>query len=264
MSKRALDGLKAYQYKPSGYTILDKWHAPGLNCACRLGTAHAGGVCVCVHMQLTVCVGLIPQHGNGRCCCCGCTAGATTKLPLWLAPNLITLIGTMLLVASYLLSAHYTPDFEGAWASYHSGCGVVWCGVVWCGVVWCGVVWCGVVWCGVVWCGVVWCGCGLWCGAHGKHQGAAHGGQPLRMQSVQRCTQLRTHLLILTSEPAQRNRMSHYNPTPTPTQSRTRTRTHTHTHTRTHTHTHKRRRCAALDVPVLRAGRGAVHVARLP
>jgi hypothetical protein len=33
LSTRALDGLKAYAYKPSGYTILDHLHAPFLNCA---------------------------------------------------------------------------------------------------------------------------------------------------------------------------------------------------------------------------------------
>lgn len=38
----------------------------------------------------------------------------TSKLPLWLAPNLITLVGLMALVSSYLISAYYTPDFEGA------------------------------------------------------------------------------------------------------------------------------------------------------
>lgn len=39
--------------------------------------------------------------------------GAALQLPLWLAPNLITLMGTMALVASYLTSAYYTPDFVG-------------------------------------------------------------------------------------------------------------------------------------------------------
>eukprot|EP00879_Flechtneria_rotunda_P007428 GHRR01007792.1.p1 GENE.GHRR01007792.1~~GHRR01007792.1.p1 ORF type:complete len:237 (+),score=48.01 GHRR01007792.1:315-1025(+) len=70
LSTRALDGLKAYQYKAGGYTMLDRLHAPFLN-------------------------------------------WATSKLPLWLAPNLITLTGTLALIASYLLSAYYIPDFAG-------------------------------------------------------------------------------------------------------------------------------------------------------
>lgn len=41
------------------------------------------------------------------------SAGAATKLPKWLAPNLITLTGTMALVAAYFVSMYYTPDFEG-------------------------------------------------------------------------------------------------------------------------------------------------------
>jgi hypothetical protein len=35
LTRRALDGLKAYQYKSSGYTILDHMHAPYLNCKCK-------------------------------------------------------------------------------------------------------------------------------------------------------------------------------------------------------------------------------------
>lgn len=70
LTKRGLDGLKAYQYKASGYTYLDNLHRPFLD-------------------------------------------WAALQLPLWLAPNLITLMGTMALVASYLTSAYYTPDFVG-------------------------------------------------------------------------------------------------------------------------------------------------------
>lgn len=33
---------------------------------------------------------------------------------MWLAPNLITLLGTMGLVAGYVASAIYLPEFEGA------------------------------------------------------------------------------------------------------------------------------------------------------
>ncbi len=32
LSKRALQGLKDYQYKPGNYTILDEWHQPIWNC----------------------------------------------------------------------------------------------------------------------------------------------------------------------------------------------------------------------------------------
>jgi hypothetical protein len=32
LSRRALEGLKAYEYKPAGYTYLDKIHAPFYNC----------------------------------------------------------------------------------------------------------------------------------------------------------------------------------------------------------------------------------------
>lgn len=40
--------------------------------------------------------------------------GCAARLPRWLAPNLITLMGTMGLVASYLVSGYYAPDFVGA------------------------------------------------------------------------------------------------------------------------------------------------------
>lgn len=33
LSKRALEGLRTYQYKPAGYTVLDDWHQPFWNCA---------------------------------------------------------------------------------------------------------------------------------------------------------------------------------------------------------------------------------------
>jgi hypothetical protein len=32
LSERALAGLKSYEYKPAGYTILDKLHTPFWNC----------------------------------------------------------------------------------------------------------------------------------------------------------------------------------------------------------------------------------------
>lgn len=37
-----------------------------------------------------------------------------TLFPLWLAPNLITLLGTGWLVLAYFVSAYYLPNFEGA------------------------------------------------------------------------------------------------------------------------------------------------------
>lgn len=43
----------------------------------------------------------------------GC-AGIVNYLPMWLAPNLITLLGTMGLVLGYIASAIYLPEFEGA------------------------------------------------------------------------------------------------------------------------------------------------------
>lgn len=69
LTPRALEGLQSYEYKPSGYTYLDKVHAPFYEwCAARL--------------------------------------------PMWLAPNLITLMGTICLVIAYCCSAWYSPDFS--------------------------------------------------------------------------------------------------------------------------------------------------------
>ena len=47
LSQRALEGLKAYEYKPAGYTYLDKLHAPFYNCErtpsiCRQSSAIGG------------------------------------------------------------------------------------------------------------------------------------------------------------------------------------------------------------------------------
>ncbi|KAI8470281.1 MAG: CDP-Ethanolamine:DAG ethanolamine phosphotransferase [Monoraphidium minutum] len=68
LSRRALEGLKLYEYKPSGYTYLDKLHAPFYEW--------------CVE-----------------------------RTPMWLAPNLITLTGTIGLIIAYCVSAWYAPDF---------------------------------------------------------------------------------------------------------------------------------------------------------
>ena len=35
LSPRALEGLKNYQYKPAGYTLLDDLHQPFWNCETR-------------------------------------------------------------------------------------------------------------------------------------------------------------------------------------------------------------------------------------
>ena len=40
-------------------------------------------------------------------------AGATERLPLWLAPNLITLTGVAGLVVAYVVAFIYLPGFEG-------------------------------------------------------------------------------------------------------------------------------------------------------
>ena len=40
-------------------------------------------------------------------------AGATARLPLWLAPNLITMIGLAGLVLAYIVAFIYLPSFEG-------------------------------------------------------------------------------------------------------------------------------------------------------
>lgn len=37
----------------------------------------------------------------------------TNMLPMWLAPNLITLSGLMGVIISYFVSAYYIPDFVG-------------------------------------------------------------------------------------------------------------------------------------------------------
>lgn len=40
-------------------------------------------------------------------------AGVTARLPSWLAPNVITLIGLAGLLAAYILAFVYLPGFEG-------------------------------------------------------------------------------------------------------------------------------------------------------
>ncbi|PSC75152.1 CDP-Ethanolamine:DAG ethanolamine phosphotransferase [Micractinium conductrix] len=72
LTKRALEGLRDYAYKPSGYTYLDELHQPIWN-------------------YIT-----------------------NNWLPLWLAPNLITLIGVSALVMAYVAAAVQLPDFAGS------------------------------------------------------------------------------------------------------------------------------------------------------
>mmetsp|Transcript_19187 Transcript_19187/g.33054 ORF Transcript_19187/g.33054 Transcript_19187/m.33054 type:complete len:405 (-) Transcript_19187:1249-2463(-) len=76
LTPRALNGLKEYQYKSSGYTLLDELHTPFWD-------------------------------------------WLTSQLPMWLAPNTITLIGLLGVISSYLLSVWYIPDFVDATLSPH-------------------------------------------------------------------------------------------------------------------------------------------------
>lgn len=71
LTSRGLEGLKSYQYKPSGYTILDELHQPVWN-------------------YIT-----------------------NNWLPMWLAPNLITLLGLFALLLSYVVAAVHLPEFAG-------------------------------------------------------------------------------------------------------------------------------------------------------
>jgi ethanolaminephosphotransferase len=54
--------------------------------------------------------------------------GVVERLPLWLAPNLITLVGTAGLIASYFLYGFYLPDLQGAapwWVFFLGGFSVL-------------------------------------------------------------------------------------------------------------------------------------------
>ncbi|KAL3137923.1 hypothetical protein ABBQ38_005170 [Trebouxia sp. C0009 RCD-2024] len=86
LSDRALQGLKQYQYKSGGYTLLDNFHTPIWN-------------------------------------------GIVELLPLWLAPNLITLIGVSALVVAYVVTLFYLPGLAGSgpwWLYYLNGFSVFW------------------------------------------------------------------------------------------------------------------------------------------
>ena len=100
LSPRALQGLKQYQYKSGGYTLLDDIHQPFWNGEQlpMLG-CHA-------RSEYAVC--------SGRTCHYWllCT-GIVNVLPLWLAPNLITLIGIFALVVAYVTTLFYLPGIAG-------------------------------------------------------------------------------------------------------------------------------------------------------
>lgn len=49
------------------------------------------------------------------------SAGIVNYFPMWLAPNLITLLGTMGLLVGYVCSAYHLPEFSGAAAGRQRG-----------------------------------------------------------------------------------------------------------------------------------------------
>ncbi len=100
LSPRALQGLKQYQYKSGGYTLLDDIHQPFWNgeqlpvLGCHARSKYAvssGSTC---HYRLL-------------------RTGIVNFLPLWLAPNLITLIGIFALVVAYVITLFYLPGIAG-------------------------------------------------------------------------------------------------------------------------------------------------------
>jgi len=105
LSKRALEGLRTYQYKPAGYTVLDDWHQPFWNCT-LLRTSLLLGCYACRSATDA-------KRAPSQCTCCWAT-GCTERLPRWLAPNLITLTGLFGLVLAYVVSWAYLPSMEGA------------------------------------------------------------------------------------------------------------------------------------------------------
>lgn len=100
LSPRALQGLKQYQYKSGGYTLLDDIHQPFWN-GQKLPMLNR-------HARSKYAV------SSGRTCdyrlLC---AGIVSVLPLWLAPNLITLIGIFALVVAYVVTLFYLPGIAG-------------------------------------------------------------------------------------------------------------------------------------------------------
>jgi hypothetical protein len=164
LTRRALEGLKAYKYKPAGYTYLDRVHAPFYECEQRAGALKRGSAQCSVggrRRRRRRPLGPVPRRGRGRGVaalagarhCSQCVAhggyppsaatlqqrralpsgveppchaaltlallatvppGCIDRLPMWLAPNLITLTGTIGLIIAYCVSAWYSPDFAGA------------------------------------------------------------------------------------------------------------------------------------------------------
>ena len=116
LSKRALQGLKAYKYKPAGYTKLDEIHTPFWNCELRWrrGAAKLRGSSMGFDTARWSRRRTHPTQTYNESHTPGTKLkGIVERLPLWLAPNLITLTGTMGLVVAYCVAMYYTPDFEG-------------------------------------------------------------------------------------------------------------------------------------------------------
>lgn len=160
LSKRSLEGLRNYAYKPSGYTILDELHQPIWNCELVwlvLGSGRQAATETCPRRSnpspqrawqptaaFAGCRGcrtrclrslawrafhcsslpttailhdvLAAAHTAHPCPALPpCLPADITNnwLPMWLAPNLITLIGLFALLSSYALGAFYLPEFAG-------------------------------------------------------------------------------------------------------------------------------------------------------
>lgn len=97
LSPRALKGLKQYQYKSGGYTLLDGFHTPIWN-------GKSSQTCLLLGLSsLHPCAPSLPSRFTG----------VVELLPLWLAPNLITLIGVSALVLAYVVTLSYLPGLAG-------------------------------------------------------------------------------------------------------------------------------------------------------
>ncbi len=73
-------------------------------------------------------VGGPASHYPGRKLQLALCAGTTSQLPMWLAPNLITLLGIFGLIIAYVLTALYIPGFDGiapAWVYWFNGLAVL-------------------------------------------------------------------------------------------------------------------------------------------
>ncbi len=114
LSQRALRGLKTYQYQAGGYTWLDDAHQPFWNCEPLAVSRRAFSVSASHHKQTgTRWACFQPTHWRpSRALHLAC-AVCVSRLPMWLAPNLITLAGTLAIVAAYALNVYYNPSFTG-------------------------------------------------------------------------------------------------------------------------------------------------------